>query len=119
MTVSGSGSRWSTTMFGRGAPESLVVPDPSSDRIETDGHGTLLATPVEEGVGWYAGYGTSWIWSRIDSVTVPAGTFSDCWRKGWSVDPNVLYEMYCRGVGPVKMRVHGYVELELASTNFL
>jgi hypothetical protein len=61
-----------------------------------------LDAPVEEGHTWSNGAST-FTWHDEGSVTVPAGTFDDCWRA----TQNVAYEAYtifCRGVGPVHWR---------------
>lgn len=58
-----------------------------------------LDAPVEEGHTWSNGIST-FTWHDEGTVTVPAGTFDDCWRA----TQNVAYEAYtifCRGVGPV------------------
>jgi len=59
-----------------------------------------LDAPVAEGHTWSNGVGT-YTWHSAGSVTVPAGTFHDC----WSATENVAYTAYtifCRGVGPVR-----------------
>jgi hypothetical protein len=61
-----------------------------------------LDAPVEEGHTWTNGAST-FTWHDEGTVTVPAGTFDDCWRA----TQNVAYEAYtifCRGVGPVHWR---------------
>lgn len=61
-----------------------------------------LDAPVEEGHTWSNGSST-FTWEDEGTVTVPAGTFDDCWRA----TQNVAYEAYtvfCRGVGPVRWR---------------
>jgi hypothetical protein len=73
------------------------------DVVQVDYQGTWLLAldaPVEEGHTWSNGSST-FTWHSKSSVTVPAGTFSDC----WSATQNVAYEAYtifCRGVGPVR-----------------
>jgi len=78
----------------------------------------LMACPVANGVTWNAGYDTNWIWEDVGTVTVPAGTFENCWRKNWSVDKKSLFEIWCKGVGKVRNENRGDV-WELAGTNFI
>ncbi|MCC6554805.1 MAG: hypothetical protein IT372_17660 [Polyangiaceae bacterium] len=61
---------------------------------------TLLSTPVEEGHTWdYVN--TSFTWHDAGSVTVPAGTYDDCWTMTQNVE-YTAYTTYCRGVGAVR-----------------
>lgn len=58
-----------------------------------------LDAPVAEGHEWTDGLFT-YVWARVGTATVPAGTFTDCWdakHKG-----GVNYTRFCRGVGPIK-----------------
>ena len=78
-----------------------------------------LDAPVAEGHSWTNGVDT-FTWHSAGSVTVPAGTFADCWKA----TQNVGYESYtvfCRGVGPVhwytKNAGNGY-EAILTAKNF-
>jgi hypothetical protein len=81
---------------------------------------TALATPVQEGQTWSEG-SESFTWHSAGTVTVPAGTFDDC----WSATQNVAYSAYaifCRGVGPVRWYTKdaqgdGY-DAELTAKNF-
>jgi hypothetical protein len=73
------------------------------DVVQVDYQGTWLLAldaPVAEGHTWSDG-ASSFTWHDAGAVTVPAGTFNDC----WSATQNVAYEAYtifCRGVGPVR-----------------
>ena len=62
----------------------------------------MLDTPVEDGYSWdtlWASDTYSYTWREAGAVTVPAGTFSDCWdRVDQATDE---YYTYCRGVGRV------------------
>jgi hypothetical protein len=72
-----------------------------------------LAMPVEPGHQWLVMGMYLFEWRNAGSVTVPAGTFDDCWDRiapdepGWS-------RTYCAGVGPVKEIADEY-ELRLVS----
>jgi hypothetical protein len=74
----------------------------NGDVVQVDVAGTwvlALDAPVQEGHTWSNGVAT-FTWHDAGAVTVPAGTFTDC----WSATENVAYESYtifCRGVGPV------------------
>lgn len=58
-----------------------------------------LDAPVQEGRTWTDGLYT-YGWEKVGPVTVPAGTYADCWK----VKPTVgtSYTTFCRGVGPVR-----------------
>lgn len=93
------------------------------DLVQVDVQGawlTALASPVQEGQTWSQG-SDSFTWHSAGTVTVPAGTFGDC----WSATQNVAYSAYaifCRGVGPVRWYTkdaqgNGY-DAQLGAKNF-
>ncbi len=93
------------------------------DLVQVDVAGawlTALASPVQEGQTWSEG-SDSFTWHSAGTVTVPAGTFGDC----WSATQNVAYSAYaifCRGVGPVRWYTkdaqgNGY-DAQLRAKNF-
>jgi hypothetical protein len=55
-----------------------------------------MKTPVSEGANW-----SLYVWHQATEQTVPAGTFSDCWRRELVSDAND-YVIFCRGIGPVR-----------------
>jgi hypothetical protein len=60
----------------------------------------VVDAPVTEGHTWTSGTSTI-TWRDMGSVTVPAGTFSRCYRAEANVGyPS--YTVFCRGVGPVR-----------------
>lgn len=72
------------------------------DRVEVYLSGVwalALDAPVQEGHSWSNGV-TTYTWEDAGSVTVPAGTFDNCWtaREDQAADS---YTTFCRGVGPV------------------
>jgi len=74
----------------------------AGDRVELDYRDSwvlLLDAPVEEGHSWTNGVGI-FTWHKEGPVTVPAGTFSDCWRATETAS-FTSYTLFCRGVGPV------------------
>jgi hypothetical protein len=48
-------------------------------------------------------FNSSYTWKRETSVTVPAGTYTDCWTANQNVS-YTAYNTFCRGVG----MVHSY-----------
>ena len=58
-----------------------------------------LDAPVAEGHTWSDGV-NSYVWNKLGKVTVPAGTYEDCWSAKHV--GGASYTQYCRGVGPVK-----------------
>ncbi len=94
----------------------------SGDVVQFDYMATwvlALDAPVAEGHTWTNGVDT-FTWHSVGSVTVPAGTYSDCWKATQNVGYEA-YTVFCRGVGPVhwftKNSGNGY-EAMLTSKNF-
>lgn len=58
-----------------------------------------LDAPVAEGHTWSDGV-NSYVWNKLGKLTVPAGTYEDCWNAKHV--GGTSYTQYCRGVGPVK-----------------
>jgi len=61
---------------------------------------TLVDPTLTEGHMWPY-FNTSYHWHRESSVTVPAGTYDDCWTADQDVS-YTAYLTYCRGVGLVR-----------------
>ena len=59
-----------------------------------------LDSPVSAGHGWSVN-SQSFTWYAANSITVPAGTFSDCWEARENSDSETYSIFLCRGVGPV------------------
>jgi hypothetical protein len=84
---------------------------------------TLLAPPVQDGASWACFDAGQCTWKSAGTVTVPAGTFSECWTV--TVDlggADVRERTYCRGVGHVTSHYkaldgNGY-DAKLVSTSF-
>jgi hypothetical protein len=79
-----------------------------------------LDAPVAAGHTWSDGL-DSFTWEAVPTVTVPAGTYTNCWRAVEQVT-YPTYTAFCRGVGPVQWHYedghgNGY-EAVLRSTNF-
>jgi hypothetical protein len=61
-----------------------------------------LDSPVQEGHSWVSDEGRTFAWYSAGSLTLPAGTFSDCWEARETGSASEEYSIYlCRGVGPV------------------
>lgn len=58
-----------------------------------------LDAPVEAGHTWTNGAST-FEWESSGSVTMPAGTFDDCWTARENV-AGESFTIFCRGVGPI------------------
>ncbi len=58
-----------------------------------------LDAPVQEGHSWTNDAAT-FTWHSAGKVTVPAGTFEDCWTAKEDSAQDA-YTTFCRGVGPV------------------
>ena len=95
----------------------------AGDLVQVDVGGawlTALGTPVQEGQTWMEG-SDSYTWHSVGTVTVPAGTFDDCWSATLNV-PTSTYALFCRGVGPVRWYTkdaqgNGY-DAQLSAKNF-
>jgi hypothetical protein len=94
----------------------------SGDNVDWDYQGLwviALDSPVQEGHTWTNTVET-YAWHDAASVTVPVGTFSQCWRAQDTAGAS--YTTFCRGVGPVKWHVtdglgNGY-DAVLTAKNF-
>ncbi|MGH7330028.1 MAG: hypothetical protein ACREJX_16910, partial [Polyangiaceae bacterium] len=61
-----------------------------------------LDSPVQEGHSWSSDEGRTFQWYSAGSLTLPAGTFSDCWEARETGSATEEYSItLCRGVGPV------------------
>jgi hypothetical protein len=80
----------------------------------------LLDAPVEEGHSWTNGVSV-FTWHDAGSVTVPAGSFSNCWKATETAN-FTAYTVFCRGVGPVhwyrKDAAGNGIDAQLVSKNF-
>ena len=68
-----------------------------------DGSNWLLAldAPVQDGHAWTNSIET-FVWKDVGSVTVPAGTFSNCFEADVQDEATYYAVTFCRGAGPVK-----------------
>jgi hypothetical protein len=89
---------------------------PGGDEVDAFANAWLvLVDPIlEDGHSWsYSSI--TYTWRREGTVTVPAGTYSDCWTAVASAS-SFPTNTYCRGVGPVHS-VSDTAEQILTSTN--
>jgi hypothetical protein len=99
-TVSGR-EAFEVSSFCAAAGTSTLAVD--GDKVQVLYNGTWLTVTdprLEDGHQWTF-YNTSYTWRRETSVTVPAGTFDDCWTAVQNVSYSA-FTTYCRGVGPVR-----------------
>ena len=80
----------------------------------------VVDAPVSEGHTWSNGV-TSVTWHALGTVTVPAGTFTDCFKADQAAG-YASYTVFCRGIGPVQwytkdLAGNGY-EAKLVAKNF-
>jgi hypothetical protein len=84
--------------------DSYSVPTPGGDEVDYDYQGawTVSVDPtLVDGHSWPGAAGITLTWHRVaGSVSVPAGTFGDCWKRQSSQTSN-SYDVFCRGVGIV------------------
>jgi hypothetical protein len=94
----------------------VAVSDKSADVDVQGRYIPQLAEPVAEGAQFQGLSGTT-TWHKMGAVTVPAGTFQNCWRT----TSGATYVDYCPGAGTVHIHEdHGYgvIDAQLKSKNF-
>jgi hypothetical protein len=81
----------------------------------------FLTLPPKEGASWAAGgsSGVRYAWSSEPTVSVPGGTFTDCWKRT-SYPNGARFDVYCPGQGLVRSvlsdrSVDAEMSLELAA----
>lgn len=73
-----------------------------------------VATPLADGHSWTILSGSyTFTWHQVGQVTVPAGTFEDCWRRAITPGDTAETTTFCRGIGPV-IRENSSWRLELS-----
>jgi hypothetical protein len=60
-----------------------------------------MTSPIEDGASWTFAPGTTITWHTVPSITVPAGTFTNCVNRTVS-DTSTSEATFCPGVGQVK-----------------
>jgi len=101
-TVAGK-QAYDVTSFCAAAATSQIAPRPRSDEVSLYYNGgwlTFIDPDLTEGHSWTY-FNSSYTWHREASITVPAGTFTDCWTAQQNV-AYTAYLTYCRGVGQVR-----------------
>ncbi len=89
--------------FCAAAGTSEVAPVGTGDEVDLDYQGSWLVMidpTLTDGHSWPY-FNSSYTWHRETSVTVPAGTYTDCWTAQQNVT-YTAYMTYCRGVGMVR-----------------
>ncbi|MBN2804268.1 MAG: hypothetical protein JXR91_14325 [Deltaproteobacteria bacterium] len=59
-----------------------------------------IDTPIEQDYEWPSPKEGNFRWDAVDTITVPAGTFNNCWDKVYEPTDNHL--IFCPNVGRVK-----------------
>jgi hypothetical protein len=75
----------------------------NGDEVDVDYQTTwlhYLDVPVQDGHTWPY-FNTSYTWVSVPTITVPAGTFTGCWKASQNVT-YTAYQTFCRGVGMVE-----------------
>ena len=81
--------------------QSLSMPGSEEIDVDVQGSWLVLVDPtLAEGHSWTY-YTTTLTWHRETSVSVPAGTFTDCWTSMPDTQ-SFPTNTYCRGVGLVR-----------------
>jgi hypothetical protein len=91
------------TSFCTGIAATYDYAPGSNDEVDFYYQGTwlvLVDPTLTEGHAWPY-FNTSYHWHREASVTVPAGTYHDCWTAVQDVS-YTAYLTYCRGAGLVR-----------------
>jgi hypothetical protein len=73
-----------------------------------------LGMPLAEGTTWQYSVSTTFTWQAVGTVTVPAGTFENCWKRVAMSQANATHRTYCPGVGRV-LDERGEAKSELVS----
>jgi hypothetical protein len=95
----------------------VVVSTQSVDVAENGGTVHQIAEPVAEGATFTTFNNNTATWHSEGTVTLPAGTFSNCWRT--TIGPS--FTIYCPGAGTVHIheeQQNGSVDALLKSKNF-
>lgn len=99
----GGRAAFQVTNWCTGAAGTYDYSEPGGDEVDFYYQSTwapLVGVPLQEGHTW-SYFNASYTWHRETSVTVPAGTWSDCWTARQNVS-YTAYLTYCRGVGLVR-----------------
>jgi hypothetical protein len=114
--VDGRDAFWISSYCDGQPPAAVSVSDKSADVDVQGQYIPQLAAPVAEGAKFQSISGTS-TWHKEGTVTVPAGTFQNCWR---STSGNT-FVIYCPGVGTVHIHEdhgNGVIDALLKSKNY-
>jgi hypothetical protein len=101
--MAGSRPAFQLTNWCTGAPGTYDYSEPGGDAVDFYYNSTwapVIDLPLQEGHTWPY-FNTSYTWHRETTITVPAGTFTDCWTANQNVT-YTAYLTYCRGAGLVR-----------------
>jgi hypothetical protein len=114
--VDGRDAVWISSYCDGQPPAAVSVSTKSADVDLQGNYVPQLAEPVAEGAKFQSIEGTT-TWHKEGTVSVPAGTFQNCWRaiSGGS------FVIYCPGAGTVHIHEdhgNGVIDAVLKSKNF-
>lgn len=92
----------------------LSVQDGELQQWIGDAWVTILPAPIEQGREWSVTPELSFRWIFVGPITVPAGTYGNCWGREALPPSAPSHTIYCPDVGPVR-RVTSERTVELTS----
>ena len=78
-----------------------------------------IDSPIADGHEWTYTTGIKFRWRDAGSMTVKAGSFSECWSRDEVATDGGIYDVFCRGVGQVyHHNTAGNYNAELTAKSF-
>jgi hypothetical protein len=114
--VDGRDAVWISSYCDGVSPSAVSVGTQSADVDVNGQYVPQIAEPVAEGAKFASISGTT-TWHAEGAVTVPAGTFQNCWRAA----TGSTFVIYCPGAGTVHLHEdtgNGVIDAVLQSKNF-
>lgn len=101
--------------YGPGAQIIWEENDKIYTYIATSAVSNILSLPPEQDKTWSINSAVSATWHKVESITVPAGTFTNCWevrQNKWGA------AIYCPNIGAVRGNGDNGYKYELKSWKF-
>jgi hypothetical protein len=114
--VGGRDAVWISSYCDGQSPAAVAVGTTSADVYVSGTYIPQLAEPVKDGATFQSIEGST-TWHKEPLVTVPAGTFQNCWRA----TSGSSYVIYCPGAGTVHIHEDhgdGVIDAQLKTKNF-
>jgi hypothetical protein len=114
--VGGRDAVWISSYCDGQSPAAVAVGTSSADVYVNGTYISQLAEPVADGKT-FQGLSGATTWHKEPLVTVPAGTFQNCWRAV----SGSTYVIYCPGAGTVHIHEdygNGVIDAQLKTKNF-